>query len=110
MSGSVVPVSECDYLEEDAEIRGQKFCCVSFLSPEKVLDDKKVFTFTKFTENFCKEVNETLVHFFYDCNVSKRFWDDVFSWLSDISDINIRLSKIEVLLGLTVVQIGRAHV
>ena len=70
MSGSVVPVSECDYLEEDAEIRGQKFCCVSFLSPEKVLDEKKVFTFTKFTENFCKEVNEM----FY--NLKEKYPDD----------------------------------
>ena len=70
MSENVVPVSECDYLEEDAEIRGQKFCCVSFLSPEKVLDEKKVFTFTKFTENFCKEVNEM---FF---NLKEKYPDD----------------------------------
>jgi hypothetical protein len=70
MSGSVVPVSECDYLEEDAEIRGQKFCCLSFLSPEKVLDDKEVFRFTKFTENFCKEVNEM----FY--NLKEKYPDD----------------------------------
>jgi len=51
---NVVPVSEMDYLEEDAPIRGQNFACVSFISPEKVLDDKKVFAFTKFTQNFCK--------------------------------------------------------
>lgn len=70
MSGSVVPVSECDYLEEDPEIRGQKFCCVSFLSPEKVLDEKKVFAFNKFTENFCKEVNEM----FY--NLKEKYPDD----------------------------------
>ena len=54
----MVPVSEMDYLEEDAAIRGQNYACVSFLSPEKILDDKNVFTFTKFTENFCKDVNE----------------------------------------------------
>ena len=57
-NNEVVPVSEMDYLEEDAPIRGQNFACVSFISPEKVLDDKKIFTFTKFTENFCKEMNE----------------------------------------------------
>ena len=55
---NVVPVSEMDYLEEDAAIRGQNYACVSFLSPDKILDDKNVFTFTKFTENFCKDVNE----------------------------------------------------
>jgi len=70
MSKNVVPVSEYDYLEEDPEIRGQKYCCVSFISPEKVLDDKKVFTFTKFTENFCKDVNE-MFH-----NMKEKYPDD----------------------------------
>jgi len=55
---NVVPVSEMDYLEEDEQIRGQSFVCLSFLSPEKVLDKKEVFTFSKFTENFCNEVTE----------------------------------------------------
>ena len=55
---NVVPVSEVDYLEEDVQIRGQEYVCLSFLSPEKILDNKDVFTFTKFTENFCKEVRE----------------------------------------------------
>ena len=55
---NLVPVSEMDYLEEDAPIRGQEYVCLSFLSPEKVLDNKDVFIFNKFTENFCKEVNE----------------------------------------------------
>ena len=57
-SKNVVPVSEMDYLEEDEQIRGQNFVCLSFLSPEKVLDKKEVFTFSKFTENFCNEVTE----------------------------------------------------
>ena len=57
-SKNVVPVSEMDYLEEDEQIRGQSFVCLSFLSPEKVLDKKEVFTFSKFTENFCNEVTE----------------------------------------------------
>ena len=37
-----------DFLEEDAEITGQKFCLLSFLSPEKVLKDKALFMFEKF--------------------------------------------------------------
>jgi hypothetical protein len=32
--------------------------CLSFVSPEKILDNKDVFVFSKFTENFCKDVNE----------------------------------------------------
>ena len=70
MSNNVVPVSECDYLEEDPEIRGQKFCCVSFISPEKLLNDKNTFIFTEFTKNFCKDMNE-LFH-----NMKEKYPDD----------------------------------
>ena len=70
MSNNVVPVSECDYLEEDPEIRGQKFCCVSFISPEKILDNKNTFIFTEFTKNFCKDMNE-LFH-----NMKEKYPDD----------------------------------
>ena len=37
-----------DFLEEDAEIAGQKYCLLSFLSPEKVLKDKNLYMFEKF--------------------------------------------------------------
>ena len=43
--GSVV-----DYLDEDAEIPTQKYCIVSFISPEKVLKDKELFMFEKFIQ------------------------------------------------------------
>lgn len=58
MSNNLTSVADCDYLEEDPPIRGQNYACVSFLSPEKILDDKNTFIFTKFTENFCKDMNE----------------------------------------------------
>lgn len=41
--GSVV-----DYLEEDPEIPTQKYCIVSFISPEKVVKQKEQFMFEKF--------------------------------------------------------------
>ena len=41
-----------DFLEEDAPIPGQKFCLLSFLSPENVLKDKNTFFFSSFLENF----------------------------------------------------------
>lgn len=78
-NNEVVPVSEMDYLEEDAPIRGQNFACVSFISPEKVLDDKKVFTFTKFTENFCKEMNEL----FQNMKIKYPDDDDAFKAIAD---------------------------
>ena len=37
-----------DYLDEDAEIPTQKYCIVSFLSPEKVIQDKNRFFFSEF--------------------------------------------------------------
>lgn len=42
------PIDREDFLEEDAEISGQKFCLLSFLSPEKVLADKNIFMFNSF--------------------------------------------------------------
>ena len=32
-----------DFLDEDKPIPGQSYCCLSFLSPEKVLQKKEVF-------------------------------------------------------------------
>jgi len=37
-----------DLLEEDKSIAGQKFVCVSFVSPEKILKQKEVFFFEEF--------------------------------------------------------------
>jgi len=41
-----------DFLEEDQEIPGQKYCLLSFLSPEKVLADKSVHFFTAFVKDY----------------------------------------------------------
>jgi hypothetical protein len=41
-----------DFLTEDVEIPGQKYCLLSFISPEKVLANKDVFFFSKFLESF----------------------------------------------------------
>jgi hypothetical protein len=39
-----------DYLDEDPEIPTQKYCIVSFISPEKVIKNKEEFMFEKFVE------------------------------------------------------------
>ena len=41
-----------DFLNEDPEIPGQKFCLLSFLSPEKVLANKDIFLFDKFLQQY----------------------------------------------------------
>jgi hypothetical protein len=39
-----------DFLDEDPEIPTQKYCVVSFISPEKVIKQKQEFMFEKFVE------------------------------------------------------------
>jgi AAA15 family ATPase/GTPase len=39
-----------DYLDEDPEVPTQKYCIVSFISPEKVIADKNRFFFKRFME------------------------------------------------------------
>lgn len=54
----VVSTKQVDYLDQDPEIRGQKFACVSFLSPEDVLRNKEVFFFSKFLAHIGKDVTD----------------------------------------------------
>lgn len=65
-----VPVKEHDYLEQDQEIRGQKYVCLSFLSPEDVIKNKEAFLFSKFLNSFSTE----LAQFFE--SLSNKFKDD----------------------------------
>lgn len=37
-----------DFLDSDPAIRGQEFCCLSFISPEKVLAKKELYFFREF--------------------------------------------------------------
>lgn len=41
-----------DLLDEDKPIAGQKYVCLSFVSPEDILKDKKLFYFEKFLKHF----------------------------------------------------------
>jgi hypothetical protein len=41
-----------DLLEEDKPIAGQKFVCVSFVSPEKILKQKEIFFFEEFLKRW----------------------------------------------------------
>lgn len=41
-----------DLLDEDDIISGQKFCCISFLSPENIIKNKELFLFQEFLKKF----------------------------------------------------------
>jgi hypothetical protein len=50
-----------DLLEEDKPIAGQKFVCVSFVSPEKILKQKEIFYFEQFLKKW--ELNKSMEKF-----------------------------------------------
>ena len=50
-----------DLLEEDKPIAGQKFVCMSFCSPEKVLKQKEIYFFEEFLNNW--EFNKSMEKF-----------------------------------------------
>ena len=43
-----------DYLDIDSPINGQSYCCISFVSPESVIEDRHAFNVGKFLQSMCK--------------------------------------------------------
>ena len=50
-----------DLLEEDKPIAGQKFACISFVSPEKIIKQKEIFFFEEFLKKW--DVNKSMEKF-----------------------------------------------
>ncbi len=44
-----------DFLEVDSELPGQRYVCLSFLSPETLIEERKAFNVCKFLQSYCKE-------------------------------------------------------
>ena len=72
------------WLESDKEIPGQKYICLSFLSPEKVLANKEVFFFNRFLKNYEVE---------YKVSASEKFLMD------QVQQVTRAISKVEDLLA-----------
>lgn len=66
----LVSCKDHDYLEQDDELRGQRFFCMSTVSPEDVLLRKDVFMFNRFLKHFSDDIGV----FFK--NTLERFKDD----------------------------------
>jgi hypothetical protein len=71
-----------DLLDEDKPIAGQKFVCISFVSPEEILKQKNKFLFTEFLKHwdFTKSIQKftQFLHFLsfkYDLNFDKLVVD-----------------------------------
>jgi len=46
--------TETDYLDIDPPINGQNYVCLSFVSPEDVIEDRHAFNVSKFLQSICK--------------------------------------------------------
>ena len=46
-----------DYLSVDDPIPGQNYVCMSFVSPEKLIQDFKAFQMCKFLQSYCKDLD-----------------------------------------------------
>eukprot|EP00798_Chlamydomonas_sp_ICE-L_P017447 gene17447-23751_t len=61
-SSGLVSTKEKDYLEQDESIRGQRFACISFVSPEDVLVQKETSVLSRFLSDLCKDVDIMLTN------------------------------------------------
>ena len=52
----MVSVKEQDYLDEDKKIRGQNYVLLSFISPEDVISNKEAYYFSRYLEQFSKDM------------------------------------------------------
>jgi len=60
-SDGTVNTKYVDLLEEDKPVAGQKFVCVSFVSPDKILKQKEAFFFEEFLKKW--EINKSMEKF-----------------------------------------------
>lgn len=79
---NLVPVKELDCLDQDPDLRGQKYVCMSFISPEDVILQKEVYFFNKYIGAFSKDLTDMFQ------NISDRFKDDnvIVDMIANIKD------------------------
>jgi hypothetical protein len=81
MTAGLVPTSDVDYLEQDPEIRGQKYVCMSFVSPEDIIKTKQAFMFERFIGKLSADV--------------KALWGQMYESFKENTDFVDSLRKIE---------------
>jgi hypothetical protein len=85
-----------DLLEEDKPIAGQKFVCVSFVSPENILKQKEIFFFEKFLKKW--DLNKSMEKYIQFLNfVSYKYnmsFDDLSNDFKDfINEEKVNLAQ-----------------
>jgi len=89
----VIPTSEKDYLTEDPELRGQKYVCLSFLSPEDILANKDVFYFERYVADYAKNM-ETLF-----AGLKNKFGEEAKAMSAVIDSLTPEVKAIEAIAG-----------
>jgi len=49
----------------------------------------------------CKSQSETIIHLYWDCYVTKRFWERLKSIILEKTKTHIRLDPVELILGIS---------
>ena len=73
-------MEKVDYLEQDPDIRGQKYVCLSFISPEDVIKQKDVFMLERFIGHTAKDM--------------AALWEQMYTVFKDNIDFTDSLKKI----------------
>ena len=89
-----------DLCDEDPPIAGQKFCCMSFVSPEKILKKRETYLFNQFVKqwDFSKSMEKTMdflhfISFKYGLNSDNVMAD--FKEFSKEEEDKLRASSVE---------------
>lgn len=85
-----------DLLEEDKPIAGQKFVCVSFISPEKIIKQKNIFMFEQFLKKW--EFNKSMEKFLQFLNFISYKYNLSFNDLSEDFKDFVKEEK-EIIVG-----------
>ena len=86
-----------DYLDEDREISGQRYVCLSFVSPENVLEDKKLYTLYKFMKSKNKDMDIEYEKFKDEYkNYSEDNEDEIQSEFDLLSDFQTNIRGVKV--------------
>ena len=87
-----------DYLEVDRPIPGQNFVCLSFISPESILEDKKLYGFYKFYLSEREDCELTFEQFkekfenYQDLNEGtlQKDFDEICDFRTNVRGVKIR--------------------
>ena len=87
-----------DFLSADTTIPGQNYCCLSFVSPEKVIKNKDTFFMSEFLKDYCKnaeldyqEVDDKYKDFLYtnQMKLQKQF-DEKHKFQTSVRGLKVR--------------------